>query len=228
MVKRRGAGRVRPTGGPHAGRPHSKTYVVTGASSGIGRGVALKLAALRANVVLAARRTDVLEAVAAQMSAAGGTPLVVTTDVSRPDDMRRLAQATLARFERIDVWINNAGAGAIGRFEEIPIEDHARVADVNLKGVISSLNPREEVPVGWKARGALAGHWLTPDLAERISANVAHKYQYELAPPAPPTGGSVQQPMAPGTGADGGLRQRIQREDAARESERGKPAKQGN
>ena len=113
-----------------------KTYVVTGASSGFGRGVALQLGAMRANVVLAARRTAVLEEVAAQVAAAGGTPLVVTTDVANAGDVRRLAEATLARFGRIDVWINNAGVGAIGRFDAVPLEDHARIVDVNLKGVM--------------------------------------------------------------------------------------------
>jgi short-subunit dehydrogenase len=114
----------------------AKTYVVTGASSGLGRGVALRLATLRANVVLAARRGDVLEEVAAQVRAAGGSALAVPTDVSQADAVEQLAQAALTRFGRIDVWINNAGVGAIGRFDRIPLVDHARVIDVNLKGVI--------------------------------------------------------------------------------------------
>jgi short-subunit dehydrogenase len=113
-----------------------KTYVITGASSGFGRGVALRLAQLHANVVLAARRTEVLNQVASEARAAGGTPLVVTTDVSKLDDMRHLRDATLQRFGRIDVWINNAAVGAIGEFDKVPVEDHARVVDVNLKGVI--------------------------------------------------------------------------------------------
>lgn len=113
-----------------------KTYVITGASSGFGRGVALQLAAMRANVVLAARRTDVLEEVAAEARQAGGNALVVTTDVSRPEDVQRLADAALERFGRIDVWINNAAVGAIGFFDSVPLEDHARIVDVNLKGVI--------------------------------------------------------------------------------------------
>jgi short-subunit dehydrogenase len=113
-----------------------KTYVVTGASSGLGRGVALELGAMRANVVLAARQANVLEEVATQVKAAGGTPLVVPTDVARPQDVQRLLDAALARFGRVDVWINNAGVGAIGPFGAIPVEDHARVVDVNLKGVI--------------------------------------------------------------------------------------------
>lgn len=113
-----------------------KTFVVTGASSGIGRGVAEQLGALRANVVLAARRTELLEEVAEIVRSKGGNALVVTTDVSRGEQVERLAHAAVERFGGIDVWINNAGVGAIGRFVEIPVEDHARVIDVNLKGVI--------------------------------------------------------------------------------------------
>ncbi|MDB5796948.1 MAG: dehydrogenase with different specificity (related to short-chain alcohol dehydrogenase)-like [Paucimonas sp.] len=113
-----------------------KTYVVTGASSGIGRGVAQRLGAMRANVVLAARRTGLLEQVAGEVRRAGGMALVQTVDVSRPEDMRRLADAAVSRFGKIDVWINDAGVGAIGPFEQIPLVDHARLIDVNLKGVI--------------------------------------------------------------------------------------------
>jgi len=113
-----------------------RTFVVTGASSGFGRGVALALAERGANVVLAARRAEVLEAVAAEARAAGGTPLVVATDVADPAAVERLAEATVGRFGRIDAWINNAGIGAIGRFEAIPIADHSRVVDVNFKGVV--------------------------------------------------------------------------------------------
>jgi len=96
----------------------------------------MELAANGANVVLAARRTAVLEEVAAQARAAGGTPLVVTTDVSNADDVQSLAQETVARFGRIDVWINNAAVGAIGPFWDIPLDDQAKLIDINLKGVI--------------------------------------------------------------------------------------------
>jgi NADP-dependent 3-hydroxy acid dehydrogenase YdfG len=113
-----------------------RTVVITGASSGFGRGTAVAMAARGANVVLAARRTAELEAVAAEARQAGGRALVVTTDVSDPAQMARLAQAAEREFGRIDVWINDAGVGALGRFDEIPIADHARVVHVNLKGVI--------------------------------------------------------------------------------------------
>ncbi|MBK1658981.1 SDR family NAD(P)-dependent oxidoreductase [Paracraurococcus ruber] len=113
-----------------------RTFVVTGASSGLGRGAALRLGSLGGNVVLAARRAEALEEAAAQIRALGGQALAVPTDVSDPAQVDRLAQAALARFGRIDAWINNAGIGAIGRFEDIPPRDHARIVDVNLKGVI--------------------------------------------------------------------------------------------
>lgn len=113
-----------------------KTFVITGASSGLGRGVALQVARYRGNVVLAARRTEVLDDVAAQARAAGGTALVVTTDVSDAQAVQRLADQAIARFGRIDVWINNAGVGAIGAFWDIPVNDRAKLIDINLKGVI--------------------------------------------------------------------------------------------
>ena len=116
---------------------HNRTYVIVGASSGFGRGTAVRLGALRANVVLAARRAELLGEVAREVEAAGGRALVVPMDVSRPADVDRLAAAAVTRFGRIDVWMNIAGAGAVGRFWEIPVEDQSRVIDVNVKGVIN-------------------------------------------------------------------------------------------
>jgi len=117
-------------------RVAGRTFVVVGASSGLGRGAAVKLASYGANVVLAARRADVLDEVAAEARARGGQALAVAPDVSKPDQVEALARAALARFGRIDVWINDAAVAAIGRFEDVPVEDHARIVDVNLKGVI--------------------------------------------------------------------------------------------
>jgi short-subunit dehydrogenase len=113
-----------------------RTVVVTGASSGLGRGTAQKLAASGANVVMAARRGAVLDALAAEIAASGGSALAVETDVSRRADIARLAAAAVDRFGRIDVWINDVGIGAFGAFWEVPVEDHARVIDVNLTGLI--------------------------------------------------------------------------------------------
>jgi short-subunit dehydrogenase len=90
-----------------------------------------------ANVVLAARRTDLLEDIAKQVRHAGGTALVVTTDISKPEDVQHLADEAVAKYRHIDVWINDVGVGAIGRFWEIPLADQNRVIDVNLKGIIN-------------------------------------------------------------------------------------------
>jgi short-subunit dehydrogenase len=114
-----------------------KTFVIIGASSGFGEGVALQLGQYHANVVLAARRTELLEDVAKQVKAAGGAALVVTTDISKPEDVEKLAAAAVAKYGHIDVWINDVGVGAIGRFWEIPLADHARLIDVNLTGIIN-------------------------------------------------------------------------------------------
>lgn len=296
----------------------NRTYVVTGASSGFGRGVALKLGSYGANVVLAARRTAVLGEVADQVRSAGGQALVVTTDVSRAEDVERLAHAAVDRFGRIDVWINNAAVGVIGRFEDVPVADHARVVDVNLKGVIYgshaalkqfraqgygtlvniasvegrvplayhasyaatkhavvgldaalnqelrlagadtikvatvlpwavdtpfwehagnysggtprmvmmdgpqqvvdaivrvSIYPRKELAVGWKAKGTVLGEQIWPGLSEQIAANVVDRVQRQTAPAAPPTDGSLFEPMAAGTTVEGGARARMERED---------------
>ena len=110
--------------------------VITGASSGFGRGVALKLAGEGAKTVLAARRGAALEALASQIAADGGETVPVPADVSDPEDIARIAEAAIDRFGRIDVWINNAGIGALGLFWDVPIRDLARVVDVNLTGTI--------------------------------------------------------------------------------------------
>jgi NADP-dependent 3-hydroxy acid dehydrogenase YdfG len=112
-----------------------KTVVIT-PSSGFGRGAAVAFAARGANVVVAARRTQLLEEVAREVRSAGGTPLVVTTDVGKPEQVARLAREAIRRFGRIDVWVNNAGVTVISRFEDAPVQDYSRLVDTNLKGVI--------------------------------------------------------------------------------------------
>jgi short-subunit dehydrogenase len=113
-----------------------KTYVIVGASSGFGRGVAQELGKCKANVVLAARRTDLLEEIADTIRANGGNAVIVTMDISKPEDLERVADIAVKEYSKIDVWINMAGVAALGRFWDIPVEDQARVIDVNLKGFL--------------------------------------------------------------------------------------------
>ena len=304
----------------------NKVIVITGASSGFGRGAAVRAGRLGANVVLAARRAELLEEVAGEVRAAGGRALVVPTDVADAAAVERLAEAATARFGRIDVWVNNAGVGAVGSFERIPVADQARIVDVNLKGVVygahaamrrfvaqghgtlvnvgsvesvvplpyqatytatkygvlglaralneemrlkglgkrirvatvmpfaadtpfwthaanysgrrpqmimldaadkvaeaivwASVHPREELPVGWKAQGAVSAHNLFPDLTEKVAANVYHDAQMRDAPAgSPDTTGNLYRPGA-GRGVDGGVRARMEADEGARETPR--------
>jgi len=111
-----------------------KTYVIIGASSGMGRGVAQELGRYKANVVLVARRTELLEEIADTIRKSGGKAIVVTADISKLDEVKSVSEAAVKQFNKIDVWINMAGVAAMGRFWEVPVEDQARVVDVNLKG----------------------------------------------------------------------------------------------
>lgn len=113
-----------------------RVVVITGASSGVGHATAVTFAETRAAVVLAARSAEVLESVADACRLAGGAALAIPTDVSDADDVERLARMAVAEFGRIDVWINNAGVAALGRFEEIPLRDHAQVIQTDLLGTI--------------------------------------------------------------------------------------------
>lgn len=113
-----------------------RTIVMTGASSGFGRGAAVELGRRGARVVVAARRGDALDDVVAEITAQGGEALAVVTDVSERDEVERLRDRALERFGGIDVWVNDAGVGALGLFWEIPLEDQLRVVDVNLRGVL--------------------------------------------------------------------------------------------
>ncbi|HZS81544.1 MAG TPA: glucose 1-dehydrogenase [Stellaceae bacterium] len=86
-----------------------KVCVVTGAGRGLGRAIALAYAEAGGDVVVAARSRDEIEAVARLAEAKGRRALAQVTDVTRPEQLRALADAAMARFGRIDVWVNNAG-----------------------------------------------------------------------------------------------------------------------
>jgi short-subunit dehydrogenase len=113
-----------------------KVVVITGASSGFGKGTALELARAQAHLVLAARRSELLAELARQCEQFGVQALAVPTDVGDRKQVEALCASALARFGRIDVWINNAGVGALGRFEAVPLDDHVKVIETDLMGAL--------------------------------------------------------------------------------------------
>jgi short-subunit dehydrogenase len=90
---------------------NNKVVIITGASSGIGAAVARRLARDGMRLTLAARRLEKLQQVAAEVQSLGGEALIVQTDVRNHDDLQRMVKATLEKWGRIDVLINNAGLG---------------------------------------------------------------------------------------------------------------------
>jgi short-subunit dehydrogenase len=118
-------------------RIQGAVVVIAGASSGIGRATAQRLARDGAHLVLASRREDTLEPVRAECERLGAEAIAVPTDVTDAAAMQALADAARARFGRIDVWINNAGVGVIGPFDEVPAESHAQTIRINLLGQLN-------------------------------------------------------------------------------------------
>ncbi len=121
-----------------------KVAVVTGASSGIGREIALTFAQQGAKVVLAARRGAKLQEVAREVLSRGGESLVVPTDVSQETQVRAMVGEALGEFGRVDILVNDAGMGHWGPVVDFKTEDWDEVFNVNAKGTF--LCCREVLP----------------------------------------------------------------------------------
>ncbi|MDP6541052.1 MAG: SDR family NAD(P)-dependent oxidoreductase, partial [Planctomycetota bacterium] len=114
---------------------HGKVAVVTGASRGIGRGIALGLAAAGADLVLAARSADELEAAGQEVENLGVQSLAVPTDVADLESLVALFERTTERFGGVDILVNNAGVGRRSDFLDITPEMWDYVHDINLRSV---------------------------------------------------------------------------------------------
>src|SRR3954451_4644653 len=91
-------------------RLDGQSALVTGSTKGIGRAIARSLAEAGADIVVAGREADDAAAVQAELEELGVEVLVVLADITRPDEVERMVQASLERFGAIDVLVNNAGA----------------------------------------------------------------------------------------------------------------------
>lgn len=110
------------------------TIVITGASSGNGKALALKLAQEGANLVLAARREDLLQELAFECELHGVRALAVKTDITKDEELRHLYTQALLFSPTIDVWFNNAGVLAMGEFSKTPWELCYQTLMTNLMG----------------------------------------------------------------------------------------------
>ena len=108
-----------------------KVAVVTGATEGIGRATALKLAQEGASVAICARRQEPLERTSAELRKSGAEVLAVSADMSKSADIARFMKAVIDRFGRIDILVNNAGTSIRGKFLEL--DDEKWSADLEMK-----------------------------------------------------------------------------------------------
>ena len=115
---------------------HEQVVVVLGASSGIGRGAALRFAERGAAVVVSARGSAALESLVADITAHGGTAEAVVCDVSKAEQVQAVADAAVATYGRIDSWVNLAGVALFAPFEHTTAEEFKRVVEVNLLGQV--------------------------------------------------------------------------------------------
>jgi NADP-dependent 3-hydroxy acid dehydrogenase YdfG len=113
-----------------------KIVVITGASSGLGEATARLLSVQGASVVLGARRVDRIKSLADELTGSGGQALAIPTDVTHYEQVKRLVDAAVQTYGRIDVMINNAGLMPQSPLERLKIDEWNRMIDVNIKGVL--------------------------------------------------------------------------------------------
>ncbi|OBG79472.1 SDR family oxidoreductase [Mycobacterium sp. E3305] len=133
-----------------------QVVAITGASSGIGEATALLLAERGARVTIGARRAERLDEIAREIRDRGGSAVTCRTDVSRPEDLRRLVATATGEFGRLDVLISNAGISKIGPVSGLEVDGWTAMIDVNLRGVLHGI--AAALPV---FRNQGRGHFVT-------------------------------------------------------------------
>jgi meso-butanediol dehydrogenase/(S,S)-butanediol dehydrogenase/diacetyl reductase len=127
------------------GKLDNRTIVITGAARGIGQGVARRLAAEGANIVVADLDGGGAEATAGSIRDAGGSSIGVSCDVGDRDSVKAALDAAVAEFGRLDVLFNNAGISKTQHFLEVTEEDYDRIMRVNGKGVLFGIQEAAKI-----------------------------------------------------------------------------------
>ena len=143
----------------------NSVFIITGASSGIGKATALKLAKNNVSVVLTARREEKLEKLKDEIERNGGKALVVTGDVTKKEDFEKVVSKTLEEYKTINGIINNAGLMPISYIKNLKTDEWETMVDVNIKGVLNGV--AAILPTLIKNKG---GHIVN------ISSTAAYKY----------------------------------------------------
>jgi NADP-dependent 3-hydroxy acid dehydrogenase YdfG len=148
----------------------NKVVVITGASSGIGEATARLLSKNGARVVLGARRTNRLKAIAKDIRADGGTAEYQALDVTQRSQLESIIQFAQSKFERVDVLINNAGIMPLSALDQLKVEEWERMIDVNIKGVLYGIAAVLPVMKAQKAGqiinlSSIGGHAVSPTAA---------------------------------------------------------------
>ena len=116
-----------------------KVVIITGASSGMGEAAAKHLSALGATVVLGARRADRIENLAKVIRNNGGQALAITMDVTKREQVKGMVEATVQKFGRVDVILNNAGIMPLSPIDRLNVDEWDKMIDVNIKGVLNGI-----------------------------------------------------------------------------------------
>src|SRR6266851_3760385 len=117
-----------------------QVVLITGGLTGIGRAAAVAFARKGANVVVAGRRDEAGNALAAELRSFGSEAEFINADVRKEDEVRAMVEKTVARFGRLDVAVNNAGTeGKVGPITDQTPENYAATFDTNVLGVILSI-----------------------------------------------------------------------------------------
>lgn len=144
-----------------------KVIVITGASSGFGKITAEYLSDRGAAVVLGARRTGKIEAIAKAITDKGGKAVAITTDVTDKNQVKKLVDTAVKEFGKVDVMLNNAGIMPLSPLEYLKIDDWDKCIDINIKGVLYGIaaalpHMKEQKSGQIISVSSVAGHTINP------------------------------------------------------------------